>query len=56
MNVSNSGTAPALLAASEAADLVVVGSHGHGWFTGLLLGSTGAAVATHAHCPVLIAR
>ncbi len=45
-----------LVEASYRGDLVVVGSHGRGWFSGLLLGSTGSNVAAHAHCPVLIAR
>jgi len=45
-----------LVEESRGADLVVVGSHGRGWFTGMLLGSTSAAVAAHAHCTVLIAR
>ncbi len=45
-----------LVETSRRSDLVVVGSHGRGWFRGLLLGSTGSNVAAHAHCPVLIAR
>lgn len=43
-----------LLDASEGAEMLVVGSRGHGGFTGLLLGSVSAACSEHAHCPVLI--
>lgn len=38
------------------ADLIVVGSHGRGWITGLLLGSVSHRVAKHAECDVLVAR
>lgn len=47
---------PALLAASRRAALVVVGSRGLGGFTALLVGSTGAELAAHAACPVVIVR
>jgi nucleotide-binding universal stress UspA family protein len=43
-----------LLEASEGSLMLVVGSRGHGGFTGLLLGSVSAVVAEHARCPVLI--
>ena len=39
-----------------AADLIVVGSHGHGRLEELLLGSVSDAVARHARCSVLIVR
>ena len=43
-----------LLRAAEGADLLVVGSRGHGELSGMLLGSVGLHCATHAPCPVLI--
>jgi nucleotide-binding universal stress UspA family protein len=36
------------------ADLIVVGSRGHGAMKSALLGSVSAAVVRHAHCPVVI--
>ena len=38
------------------ADIIVIGSHGHGWFQRVLLGSVSTHVLHHAHCPVLVIR
>jgi len=46
--------AQALLQAAEDADLLVVGTRGHGGFVGLLLGSVSQQCATHSPCPIVI--
>jgi nucleotide-binding universal stress UspA family protein len=38
------------------ADLIVVGSRGHGRLAGLLLGSVAQKVISLAHCPVVVVR
>ncbi len=48
--------AAVLLRESKGAALAVVGSRGHGSFSGMLLGSVGLHLATHAPCPVVIVR
>jgi nucleotide-binding universal stress UspA family protein len=37
-------------------ELLVLGSRGHGAFTGMLIGSTSEYCASHAQCPVVIVR
>jgi nucleotide-binding universal stress UspA family protein len=49
-------TAKALLAEARPSDLLVLGSRGHGGFTGLVLGSVATQCATHARGPVLVMR
>jgi len=55
-SVVNLRAAEALIDASEHAQLLVVGSRGHGAFAGLLLGSVSLHCASHAACPVVIVR
>jgi nucleotide-binding universal stress UspA family protein len=52
--VRHGNAAGELVLASQGAQLLVVGSRGHGGFAGLLIGSVSSAAAEHAHCPVLI--
>lgn len=48
--------APVLLDESNNAELLVVGSRGHGEFTGMLIGSVSEHCVTHASCPVVVVR
>jgi nucleotide-binding universal stress UspA family protein len=48
--------APTLVQASRDADLLVVGSRGHGEFTGMLLGSVSEYCVANADCPVVVTR
>jgi len=45
-----------LLDAAAGAELLVVGSRGHGGFTGMLLGSVSEHVVAHAPCAVVVIR
>jgi nucleotide-binding universal stress UspA family protein len=48
--------AEALVEASRHADLLVVGSRGHGAFSGMLIGSVSQHVTAHADSPVVVYR
>lgn len=52
----NPGQAIVEAATSSRADLVILGSHGHGLGERLNLGSVGSAVKHHVPCSVLVAR
>ncbi len=44
----------ALVDEGRAADLLVLGSRGHGGFVGLIVGSVTTSVVNHAPCPVVV--
>ena len=46
--------ADVLIAESHGADLLVVGSRGHGGFASMMLGSVSMQCALHASCPVTV--
>ena len=46
----------ALIRAAENADLLVVGTRGHGTLAGALIGSTSSYCVHHAGCPVVVVR
>jgi nucleotide-binding universal stress UspA family protein len=48
--------AAALTDVASKAQMVVVGSRGHGGFAGLLLGSVGMQLLHYARCPVVVVR
>ena len=48
--------AEALMAAAKDADLLAVGSRGHGGFAEVLLGSVSQYLVHHSNCPVIIFR
>jgi nucleotide-binding universal stress UspA family protein len=54
--VANDRPAHLLLREAERAQLVVVGSRGHGLVAGMVLGSVSHALVHHAPCPVAVVR
>lgn len=47
---------PVLVEMSHGAELLVVGTRGHGGLVGLVIGSVSEHCVTHAHCPVVVVR
>jgi manganese transport protein len=46
----------ARMVAEEGSDLLVTGSHGHGFFRDLVLGATASGLRHRVRCPVLTVR
>jgi len=56
IEVGDAGPVICRVAAAVGADVIVVGSHGHGWLQRVFLGSVSQHVLNHAPCPVLVMR
>ena len=53
-NLLEGPPAPALIVRGKRADLLVVGSRGHGGFAGLMLGSVSQQLVHHAEFPIVV--
>ena len=54
--IEPSAAGPCLTRASRGADLLVVGTHGHGQIPGMYIGSVATYCVHHAACPVVVYR
>jgi nucleotide-binding universal stress UspA family protein len=55
-SIEEGNPAKVLIERSKGADLMVVGSRGHGGFAGMLLGSVSQHLVAHSDCPVVVVR
>ena len=55
-SIEEGNPAKVLIERSKEADLLVVGSRGHGGFAGMLLGSVSQHLVAHADCPLVVVR
>ena len=56
LTIRHGAVVPALLDAAEGAEMLVVGSRGHGLVVGSMTGSVSQHLARHATCPVVVVR
>jgi nucleotide-binding universal stress UspA family protein len=54
--IAEGNAAEVLLRTANGADLLVMGSRGHGGLASALIGSVSLNCVLHAHCPVLVLR
>lgn len=56
VEVGEPGPTICAVAERDSVDVIVIGSHGHGWLQRVLIGSVSKHVLHHAPCPVLVVR
>jgi nucleotide-binding universal stress UspA family protein len=54
--IEEGNPAEVLIERSKEADLMVLGSRGHGGFAGMLLGSVSQHLVAHGQCPIVVVR
>ena len=54
IEVGDPGPTICAVAERDHSDVIVMGTHGHGWLQRVLLGSVSKHVLAHAPCPVLV--
>jgi len=56
VEVGEPGPTICSVAERRGVDVIIIGSHGHGWLQRVLIGSVSKHVLHHAPCPVLVIR